>query len=302
MVAASLTSCTSTATTTAADSSSTKSTIPQSAFRDYTGITSTTVTEGNVSTLTAGLFEGAVVGTKAYAAYVNSQGGIHGRGSSLTAMTTPMRARQQAVHPRGGGEGFCNGRELLAAGQFRGHSPRSQPAGPECDRVPRPRSRRPPEQLQSCPGSARMATRAADLLQEQVPGRRWPIPDHSSPTSRPRSASGTISGPPWSTSGTTSSTTSSLTSPRLTSTRTSSRCVTLGVKILFIEQMPQNYAAAVIRAMNLQDFHPAARARRPDLQRGAGARLPVEPPQSMAPISNSFSRCTWVRTPTRSLP
>ena len=29
-----------------------------------------------------------------------------------------------------------------------------------------------------------------------------------------------------------------------------------GVKILFIEQMPQNYVAAVIKAMNLQDFHP----------------------------------------------
>ncbi len=29
-----------------------------------------------------------------------------------------------------------------------------------------------------------------------------------------------------------------------------------GVKILFIEQMPQNYAAAVYRALNLQNFHP----------------------------------------------
>ena len=29
-----------------------------------------------------------------------------------------------------------------------------------------------------------------------------------------------------------------------------------GVKILFLEQMPQNYAAAVIQALNQQDFHP----------------------------------------------
>ena len=29
-----------------------------------------------------------------------------------------------------------------------------------------------------------------------------------------------------------------------------------GVKILFIEQMPENYAAAVIQALNQQDFHP----------------------------------------------
>jgi len=29
-----------------------------------------------------------------------------------------------------------------------------------------------------------------------------------------------------------------------------------GVKILFIEQMPENYAAAVIKALNQQNFHP----------------------------------------------
>jgi ABC-type branched-subunit amino acid transport system substrate-binding protein len=29
-----------------------------------------------------------------------------------------------------------------------------------------------------------------------------------------------------------------------------------GVKILFIEQMPENYAAGVVKALNQQDFHP----------------------------------------------
>jgi ABC-type branched-subunit amino acid transport system substrate-binding protein len=29
-----------------------------------------------------------------------------------------------------------------------------------------------------------------------------------------------------------------------------------GVKILFLEQMPQNYAASVVKALNQQDFHP----------------------------------------------
>jgi len=36
--------------------------IPASAFSDHTGITSSTVTIGNVSTLVAGLFKGAEVG------------------------------------------------------------------------------------------------------------------------------------------------------------------------------------------------------------------------------------------------
>ena len=61
--------------TTASNSSS----IPASAFSDHTGITKTSVTVGNVSTLTAGLFEGAAVGTEAYADYVNSTGGVNGR-------------------------------------------------------------------------------------------------------------------------------------------------------------------------------------------------------------------------------
>jgi ABC-type branched-subunit amino acid transport system substrate-binding protein len=55
-------------------------TIPKSAFSDHTGITKTTVTVGNVSTLAiGGLFKGAAVGTEAYADYVNSTGGVNGR-------------------------------------------------------------------------------------------------------------------------------------------------------------------------------------------------------------------------------
>ena len=59
---------------------STSSKIPASAFSDHTGLTSDSVTVGNVSTLSlGGLFKGAVVGTEAYADYVNSTGGVNGR-------------------------------------------------------------------------------------------------------------------------------------------------------------------------------------------------------------------------------
>ena len=54
--------------------------VPKSAYSDHTGITKTSVTVGNVSTLAlGGLFKGAAVGTEAYADYVNSTGGINGR-------------------------------------------------------------------------------------------------------------------------------------------------------------------------------------------------------------------------------
>jgi ABC-type branched-subunit amino acid transport system substrate-binding protein len=54
--------------------------IPSSAFSDHTGITAHSVRVANVSTLAiGGLFKGALVGTEAYADYVNSTGGVNGR-------------------------------------------------------------------------------------------------------------------------------------------------------------------------------------------------------------------------------
>lgn len=79
LVAGLLTACSSTDTPSGASSGSSVPPIPASAFSDHTGVTPSTVTVGNVTTQLAGLFTGGTVGTEAYAAYVNSQGGVHGR-------------------------------------------------------------------------------------------------------------------------------------------------------------------------------------------------------------------------------
>jgi ABC-type branched-subunit amino acid transport system substrate-binding protein len=77
-VACSSTNSTSTATTSGGGSGTSK--IPSSAFSDHTGITADAVHVGNVSTLSVGgLFKGALVGTEAYADYVDSTGGVNGR-------------------------------------------------------------------------------------------------------------------------------------------------------------------------------------------------------------------------------
>ena len=52
--------------------------IPTSAFTSTTGLTSSTVKIGNVSTETGGIFTGSVVGTEAFADYINSLGGVNG--------------------------------------------------------------------------------------------------------------------------------------------------------------------------------------------------------------------------------
>ena len=62
-----------------ASSGSNRAPIPASAFSSTVGLTSSTVRIGNVSTETGGLFTGSVVGTEAYADYVNSTGGVNGR-------------------------------------------------------------------------------------------------------------------------------------------------------------------------------------------------------------------------------
>jgi ABC-type branched-subunit amino acid transport system substrate-binding protein len=54
--------------------------IPSSAFNDHTGVTAHAIRVANVSTLAiGGLFKGALVGTEAYLAMVNSSGGVNGR-------------------------------------------------------------------------------------------------------------------------------------------------------------------------------------------------------------------------------
>ena len=79
-VACSSTNSTTTTTSSGGTASIGGRTVPSSANSDHTGITATTVRVGNVSTLAlGGLFKGALVGTQAYADYVNSTGGVNGR-------------------------------------------------------------------------------------------------------------------------------------------------------------------------------------------------------------------------------
>jgi branched-chain amino acid transport system substrate-binding protein len=81
LVATSAVACSSTSSSsTTTSGSGGGSGIPASAFSDHTGITSTSVSVANIATLSlGGLFKGALVGTQAYADYVNSTGGVNGR-------------------------------------------------------------------------------------------------------------------------------------------------------------------------------------------------------------------------------
>ena len=136
VLAASLAACSSTNSTSTDNTSSTKATIPKSAFSDHTGITATTVSVGNVSTLLEGIFKGAAVGTEAYADYVNSRVASTGARSSWTAATTstPGRTNKDATQ-EDIGRGLRHGGRLLALRQLRRHRDPGQPPGAQRDRV-----------------------------------------------------------------------------------------------------------------------------------------------------------------------
>ena len=61
----------------------------------------------------AGLFTGAVVGTEAYAAYVNAQGGVNGR--KLVVQSTDDQFAGATITPRGVMVAIRSGLDFFAA-------------------------------------------------------------------------------------------------------------------------------------------------------------------------------------------
>lgn len=256
MVAASSTSCTSTATTTAADSSLTKSTIPQSAFRDYTGITPTTVTEGNVSTLTAGLFEGAVVGTKAYAAYVNAEGGIRGRRIVVDSYDDTYEGAANKQYTQEAVEkDFATVGGFSLQDNFGGTVLAANPQVPNVAVSLDPAAVFLPNSFSPAPAVHGWPLGPLTYFKNKFPDA---VTHTGSLVADQPSAIGE-----WNDQRTAMEHVGyHIVYDQqfdLSQTDFDQNVIAMrnaGVKILFIEQMPQNYAAAVIKAMNLQDFHP----------------------------------------------
>ena len=251
--ACSSTQSTSTATTAAAG---TKTTIPPAAMSDTTGITPTTVTVGNISTLFAGLFKGALVGTQAYAAYVNSQGGINGRQILVDSYddgyqgAPNKQAMQQVVQ-----------KDFASVGGFSlqdSYGETVLAANPGVPNVTVP-----------------LAQSASDLPNTYSPDPGqigWPLgPLKYFKTKFPgdlKGAGALIANQPsaiakW--AGEKAAMESIgykvVYAPQFDITQTdfSQNVVAMrnaGVKILFLEQMPENYASAVVKALDQQNFHP----------------------------------------------
>jgi ABC-type branched-subunit amino acid transport system substrate-binding protein len=260
LTACSSTNSASTTTTAASNTGSTGSTptgaIPASAFSDYTGLTPTSVSVGNVSTLSFGLFKGAAVGTEAYADYVNSTGGINGRklvvdsgndqysGAPNKDLTTEDVQKDFALV---GGFSLQDsfGASVLAA----------NPQVPNVTVSLSPVANALPNTFAPAPSVGGWQLGPLVFFKDKFPSAITHtaalIADEPSSIDKwagEKSAMGSVGykvvyDPTFD----------------ITQTDFSQNVIAMkndGVKILFLEQMPENYAAAVVKALNQQDFHP----------------------------------------------
>jgi ABC-type branched-subunit amino acid transport system substrate-binding protein len=244
------------ASTTGTTGSSGSSKIPASAFNDYTGLTANSVSVGNVSTLEFGLFKGAAVGTEAYADYVNSTGGINGR-----KLVVDSGDDQYSGAPN---------KELTAAdvqkdfAMVGGFSLQDSfgatvlAANPQVPNV-----------------TVSLSQSANDLPNTFSPSPSvggWQLGPlvffkNKFPNAITHTAA-LIANEPSATDKWTAEKAAMASvgykvvyDPTFDITQTdfNQNVIAMkndGVKILFLEQMPENYAAAVVKALNQQDFHP----------------------------------------------
>jgi branched-chain amino acid transport system substrate-binding protein len=258
VVAATLTACSST-NTPASDAgapTSTKSTIPPAASSDHTGITADSVSIGNVSTLFAGLFKGASVGTQAYADYVNSTGGVNGRkihvdsyddnftGAANKAQTQEAVEKDFALV--GGFSLFDN---------FGGTVLKANPQVPNVTVSLDLATANLPNSFSPAPAVNGWPTGDLKYFAQKYPTEIKHagalVADEPSATSKwdaERAAMESLGynvvyDPSFD----------------ITTTNFDQYVINMkdaGVKILFMEQMPENYAAAVVQALDDQNFHP----------------------------------------------
>ncbi len=222
----------------------------------HTGITSTSVSVANVSTLTGGLFKGAGIGVQAYADYVNSTGGVNGRkitvdnGDDSFTGAGNKQATQNAIT-----NDFALVGDFSLEDSFGGSLLAQNPGMPDVSQV-----------LDN-------ATNKLPNVYSPVPlGAGWqegPLQYFKKKFSQDISAVGSLVADSPSAAATWNGekyvmekvgykviydNTYAVTQTDFTQNVIQMKSA--GVKILFIDQMPENYASSVLKALGQQNFHP----------------------------------------------
>ena len=280
LVAGLLTACSSTDTPSGASSGSSVPPIPASAFSDHTGVTPSTVTVGNVTTQLAGLFTGGTVGTEAYAAYVNSQGGVHGRRIVVSASDDRFqgalnRQQTQSVIQND----FASVGGITLEDSFSEPLVAADPGFPDVTGSLDPATQKLANNFSPLPASNGWPTGPLLYFKQQFPTKIAHtatiianLPSTELAWADEKAAMQHLGY-------------DVLLDPALPATTTdfTAQVVAMknaGVQILFLEQEPQNYASAVFRDLTEQNFHPVvvlgAPSYNPQLIANAGGPAAVD--------------------------
>jgi ABC-type branched-subunit amino acid transport system substrate-binding protein len=254
-------STTSSSTTTSGAASSASGTsyrapIPASAFTSTTGLTATQVRIGNVSTETAGLFTGAVVGTEAYADYVNSQGGVNGRKIVVDALDDQFTGAQNKQQTQNAVEN-----DFALVGSFSLEDSYGQPVLAQNPQVPDVSTLLDPALIplantfNANPSGLGWSTGPIDYFKRLYPTQTLHTAQLTS--SLPSAlASWAIEKPVMEEAGYKFAYYSEVPVTQTDFTQNVIDMRNNGVQLVFIDQLPENYAGALYKAMDQQNFHP----------------------------------------------
>ena len=260
--AAACSSSSSSSTTTTSSGGSSSSTgipsrpIPASAFSDHTGVTSSTVQIGNVSTLSLGLFKGAQVGTQAYVDYVNSTGGVNGRKIVLNGADDGFtgagnkQATENALQTD-----FALVGDFSLEDSFGGVVLAANPGFPDVSQVLDDATNKLPNVYSPIPLADGWASGPMDYYYKKFTSDA----SHAGAfLADSPSASQTWEGEKYVAEKAGFKFVSEQTYAT-TQTDFNQQVIAMknaGVKIIFMDQMPSNYASSVFKALSQQNFHP----------------------------------------------
>jgi len=230
--------------------------IPASAFSSRTGLTGTQVRIGNVSTETAGLFTGAVVGTEAYADYVNSQGGVDGRRivvDGLDDQFTGALNKQQTQH--------AVDSDFALVGSFSLEDSYGQtvvaqnPQVPDVSTLLDPGLIRLANTFNANPSGLGWSTGPIDYFKKLYPTQALHTAQLTS-TLPSATASWGLEKPAMERAGYRFVYYSEVPVTQTDFTQNVVDMRNSGVQMVFIDQLPENYAGALFKAMTQQNLHP----------------------------------------------
>jgi ABC-type branched-subunit amino acid transport system substrate-binding protein len=224
---------------------------------DTTGVSSSTITIGNVSTESAGLFTGSIVGTEAYADYVNSHGGVNGRKLVVNALDdqfTGAGNKQQTQNAVD--KDFALVGSFSLEDSFGETVLAKNPQVPVVSTLLAPGLNELPSTFNANPAGLGWGTGPLDYYKKVYPMQKLHTAVLASvfPSAL---ASWKLEEPVLKQAG---YKIICYTGVPLTQTDFTQNVVDMkskGVQLVYIDQLPENYAGALLKALHDQDFHPA---------------------------------------------